>query len=266
MGFLVGLIIGSGLFLIFRVYLHPHPVHITHAIRTRIKTRVLPAVAAAITGGFMAWLITSSTPISACIAALSAVLPGAWTGARERRRSREIREAWPEALDDVVNSLRAGVSMSEALSLLAIRGPEIMRPAFTQYAAHARATGRLIPALEELQDELADPMADRILEAMNRPYRTEGFGKAVGLLRDSFEDPALTTDVIVGFPGETEDDFEQSLAFCQDMAFSRIHVFRYSERKNTRAARLPDKVSGPVASGRSQQLIQLAGQLSISYQ
>ncbi|NLI04904.1 MAG: type II secretion system protein F, partial [Actinomycetaceae bacterium] len=55
-----------------------------------------------------------------------------------------------------------------------IRGPEIMRPAFTQYAAHARATGRLIPALEELQDELADPMADRIVEAMRTSHELGG--------------------------------------------------------------------------------------------
>ncbi len=108
--------------------------------------------------------------------------------------------------------------------------------------------------------------SDRILKAMNRPYRTAGFREAVGLLRDAFGDPALTTDVIVGFPGETEDDFEQTLAFCQEMAFSKTHVFRYSERKNTKAAGLPGHVPRSVRARRSERLIQLAEQLTASYQ
>lgn len=87
--------------------------------------------------------------------------------------------------------------------------------------------------------------SDRVLRSMGRPYSVRSFRQAVGRLRACVPDARITTDLLVGFPGEREDDFEQSLALCQEIAFSRVHVFPYSQRPGTEATRLPDQV--PVA-------------------
>lgn len=100
--------------------------------------------------------------------------------------------------------------------------------------------------------------SDRILKKMNRRYLTNDFRQVVCQLREHFDDPGLTTDVIVGFPGETDDDFNQSLAFCQEIGFSRMHVFRFSAREGTPAARLPDPVSPRVSSARSHRMMKTA--------
>jgi threonylcarbamoyladenosine tRNA methylthiotransferase MtaB len=100
--------------------------------------------------------------------------------------------------------------------------------------------------------------SDRILKKMNRRYLTKDFRQVVCQLRERFDDPGLTTDVIVGFPGETDDDFNQSLAFCREIGFSRTHVFRFSARDGTPAARLPGPVLPHVSSDRSRQMMSAA--------
>ena len=77
--------------------------------------------------------------------------------------------------------------------------------------------------------------SDAVLERMGRRYRTEEYRDAVRRFRESIPDIAITTDVMVGFPGETPDRFEQSYRFCEEMAFAAIHVFPYSPRPGTRA-------------------------------
>ena len=78
---------------------------------------------------------------------------------------------------------------------------------------------------------------------MHRHYTTDDFRKAVKNLRSAFPDVAITTDLIIGFPGETEADFEASKAFCEEIGFSQMHIFPYSVREGTAAAKLPDRVS-----------------------
>lgn len=95
---------------------------------------------------------------------------------------------------------------------------------------------------------------DRTLERMGRAYDAAFFEGAVRMARQTLPDLALGTDVIVGFPGETDRDFEESYAFCERMAFSKMHVFRYSRRPGTPAAQAPDQVPPQVAAERGRRL------------
>ncbi|MFC2004358.1 tRNA (N(6)-L-threonylcarbamoyladenosine(37)-C(2))-methylthiotransferase MtaB [Chloroflexota bacterium] len=99
---------------------------------------------------------------------------------------------------------------------------------------------------------------DEVLQRMKRRYSAADYRGAVSLIRGVVPEAAITTDVIVGFPGETEDEFEQSFDFCRQMEFARIHVFPYSPRHGTEAARMPHKVSDKVRRERSQKMLALA--------
>lgn len=101
---------------------------------------------------------------------------------------------------------------------------------------------------------------DATLARMNRRYTTEEFKKIVRLLRDNIPEVALTTDVIVGFPGETEEEFETSYQFLKEINFSKMHVFKYSPRKGTKAATFPNQVDGKIKDDRSAKLIKLSKQ------
>ncbi len=96
---------------------------------------------------------------------------------------------------------------------------------------------------------------DATLKRMNRHYTTAEFAALCGRLRRHFPDCALTTDVMVGFPGETEEEFADSCRFVAEMAFSRVHVFAYSRRPGTIADRLPNQVEKEVKARRSRQMI-----------
>ena len=96
------------------------------------------------------------------------------------------------------------------------------------------------------------------LKRMNRKYTTEEFKKGVKLLRDNFANVALTTDVIVGFPGESEEEFETTYKFLEEIKFSKMHVFKYSIREGTVAAKMENQIDGSVKEKRSQELIKLS--------
>lgn len=99
---------------------------------------------------------------------------------------------------------------------------------------------------------------DKTLKEMNRKYDTEKYRQAVALLRKYLPDAAITTDIIVGFPGETEEDFKKSCAFAEEMAFSKIHVFPYSPKKGTPAAERKDQLQNSVKQERSHILMGIA--------
>ncbi len=96
-----------------------------------------------------------------------------------------------------------------------------------------------------------------VLQRMRRRYTRDEYRDAVRRLRAASPDVAITTDVIVGFPGETEAEFEESYAFCQEMQFAGIHVFPYSQRSGTVAFKLPDQVPDAVKKQRVHRLIEL---------
>jgi threonylcarbamoyladenosine tRNA methylthiotransferase MtaB len=106
---------------------------------------------------------------------------------------------------------------------------------------------------------------DRTLAAMGRRYDTAAFARALARARASLPLLAVTTDVIVGFPGETDQDFAASLAFVESCGFAKVHVFRYSKRAGTRAAARADQVPAPVKAQRAAQMRGLSGRLADRY-
>jgi threonylcarbamoyladenosine tRNA methylthiotransferase MtaB len=100
---------------------------------------------------------------------------------------------------------------------------------------------------------------------MERKYTTGDYEKAVRLIRSVVPDAAITTDVIVGFPGESEEEFQESYEFCRRIGFARIHVFSYSKRRGTAAATMPDQVPDGVKKERSRQVLALARESARSF-
>ncbi len=134
----------------------------------------------------------------------------------------------------------------------------------------------------EARDDLANAMArhprvaphlhlclqsgsDRILALMKRRYRSRGFLERCTRLRDALDAPAFTTDIIVGFPGETEADFQETLQVARAAGFAKMHVFSYSPRAGTPAAALPDAVPPPVVAERRARLLDVERQLADDY-
>lgn len=116
--------------------------------------------------GLAVLVISASPPIAVCFGLIAAWAPVAGIRSRARRRRAVLRELWPEVVDNLSSGVRAGLSLPEALTQLAERGPEPLRPAFVAFGRDYRATGRFGEALDDLKDRLADPVADRICEAL----------------------------------------------------------------------------------------------------
>lgn len=103
---------------------------------------------------------------------------------------------------------------------------------------------------------------DATLKRMNRKYTTKEYERGCELLRKYFVHPAITTDVIVGFPGETEEEFAQTKAYLEHIHFYEMHIFKYSKRKGTRAAVMPDQIDEQIKAARSEKLIALGHDMS----
>ncbi len=136
--------------------------------------------------------------------------------------------------------------------------------------------------ITEVSDEMIDLMAkeskccphlhlplqagsDTILKAMNRPYTTSEFAKRVDEIRKKVPDIAITTDVMVGFPGETDEFFEETYQFIKKIDFSQLHVFKYSKRTGTPAAEMENQVSPKAKDVRSERLRLLGQRLNLNY-
>lgn len=107
---------------------------------------------------------------------------------------------------------------------------------------------------------------DATLKRMNRRYTTSEYEKAAELLRRYYDNPALTTDVIAGFVGETEEEFEQTRSYLEKLRLFEMHVFKYSVRKGTRAERMSGHLSEEVKTRRSSVLLEMAGRLKREYE
>ena len=101
---------------------------------------------------------------------------------------------------------------------------------------------------------------DETLKRMNRRYSTEEFRNIVNILRRFYQDVVLTTDIIVGFPGETEQEFEKTCEFLKEIKFYKMHVFKYSPRKGTKAASMPNQIDGNIKEERSKKLIEISSE------
>jgi threonylcarbamoyladenosine tRNA methylthiotransferase MtaB len=104
-----------------------------------------------------------------------------------------------------------------------------------------------------------------VLKRMNRRYSPEDYQKVVKLIRREVPSVAITTDIIVGFPGETDREFEESLEFCRQTDFARIHVFSYSPRSGTKAAEMEGQVSDQIKKERSRKMLALAEESSLKF-
>ncbi len=99
--------------------------------------------------------------------------------------------------------------------------------------------------------------SDSILKVMNRKYTTKEFEEIVNLIREYMPEAAITTDIIVGFPKETDENFQESYEFLEKIGFSRLHVFKYSPREGTPAAKMKEQIDGNIKNERSAKLIEL---------
>lgn len=104
--------------------------------------------------------------------------------------------------------------------------------------------------------------SDTVLKRMNRRYTSKEYEEKVNIIRKWLPDSGITTDIIVGFPQETEKEFEETYKFVKKIGFSRIHVFKYSPREGTRAAELQGQLDGKIKSTRSKKLSDLSNELS----
>ena len=107
---------------------------------------------------------------------------------------------------------------------------------------------------------------DRTLSAMRRPYDTEQFREMMRRIRGKVPNIAITTDLMVGFPGETDEDFKESLVFCNDIAFSAMHIFKYSMRSGTPAAAMPDQIDPQIKERRAKQMADVAQKNKLDYE
>lgn len=182
-GIAIGLLLGVGLFCIWWSTWPREPARDVPGrpgLRTRLQDDITQAgyasvspgnvlTACAVGGVLVFVLVQASTrvvPVALCFAVMAAYAPLALVRMRARTRRAQLRDLWPDAVDNISSAVRAGLALPEALSQLAIRGPEELRPAFSAFAEDYRATGRFQDCLDRLKDRLADPVGDRLVESL----------------------------------------------------------------------------------------------------
>jgi tight adherence protein B len=177
---LAGLLFGVGVLLVYQSR-RPPSGRRGRVITVPIRLLALSGTAGVL-GALVALLVSRTPSIAVVFGALAAHVP--WTAASQRcrRRRSELRELWPEAVDNLASAVRAGLSLPEALAQLGERGPEPLRPAFRQFAADYRTTGRFAECLDRFKAAAADPVADRLVEAL-RVAREVGGADLGRLLR-----------------------------------------------------------------------------------
>lgn len=179
MGSLLGLLLGLGLLLLVlppRLAGSSARDRSAGPLRRRLDAaglgdvavaRVVATCAGSAIAGAVVMLVASGSPaVAVGFAVLAGWLPLGALGRRASRRRRALTAAWPDAVDDLASSVRAGMSLSDALAALADRGPAALRPAFARFAADHRVTGSFGTCLDRLKTDLSDPVGDRVVEAL----------------------------------------------------------------------------------------------------
>ena len=186
------------------------------------------------------------------------VLTGIFLGAYGQTTAR--RRRWDPALRDSLAELVAQVAQLSGMGRLRLSSLE-----------PADVTDRLLDVFQtypNIAPHLHLPLqsgSGRILKKMARQYTINEFLEVIGRVKAALDRPAITTDIIVGFPGETDEDFEQTLDVARQVGFSKIHVFSFSARKNTPAAEFGPKVPAGVIRERSSRLQTLDRQLQATF-
>ena len=191
MGALLGLLLGTGLLLIWQSL---GPVRVAPAGIERLSLRErstdflvqagiedvsLPSLLMSCLGVFGVVLLTMtalsrSVVLGTAFAIIASWGPVAAVRYRRRRRLAELREVWPEVVDNLASAVRAGMSLPEALTQIGVRGPETLRAPFDRFGADYRATGRFIGCLDRLKADLADPVGDRVVESLRMAREVGG--------------------------------------------------------------------------------------------
>ncbi|MBA2769393.1 MAG: type II secretion system F family protein [Sporichthyaceae bacterium] len=189
MGALVGLLFGLGLFLVWRS-LTPRPARRPGRTTRRDKVSDLLAQAGieAVTPAgllvscvgvgavvlVMMVVVSRSPAVALAFALIASWGPVALVRFRARQRRSELRELWPEVVDNLASGVRAGLSLPEALAQVGVRGPQELRGPFIRFGEDYRATGRFFDCLDRLKAALADPVADRIVESLRMAREVGG--------------------------------------------------------------------------------------------
>jgi len=172
------------------------------------------------------------------------VLTGVHIGSYGQTTAR--RHRWPTAENPHLPALLNQVAQVPGLSRIRLSSldPADVTPALLDvFCAHSNLMPHLHLSLQS--------GSDAVLRRMARPYTADDFRAKVALIRSRMDRPALTTDIIVGFPGETNADFDQTVALAKEVAFAKMHVFVFSARKGTAAAKMQPKVPSEVKKARS---------------
>jgi tight adherence protein B len=131
---------------------------------------------------FLALGLTHVAAVAACFAAMAGAAPVLLVRSTARRRRSQLRDVWPDVVDNLASAVRAGLSLPEALGQLSLRGPDQLRPAFAAFAHDYRASGRFNDSLDRLKERLSDPVGDRVVESL-RVAREVGGSDLGRLLR-----------------------------------------------------------------------------------
>ena len=193
MGALLGLAFGLGLFLIWQAATAPAGrgaastrrrsswrARCTHVLGQAGLEGVTPAallvtcLVVSASALLVMALISRSVTIAAAFGLLAGYAPVALVRYRLGRRRAELRDVWPDVVDNLASAVRAGLSLPEALAQVGVRGPEQLRPAFERFGQDYRATGRFADCLDRLKVSLADPVADRIVESLRMAREVGG--------------------------------------------------------------------------------------------
>lgn len=181
MGTVASLIFGAGLVSLWLSWWAPStpsptPNRLTLRIRDRLNqagmhgVHIGPFVFLSLALGSVIWVtvlgLTTSFAIATALAIASCLVPSWYVRRAARKRRTVISNLWPEAIDDLISAIRAGMALPEALGALGVRGPHAMRHYFMEFAYDYQATGRFDECLNRLKERLADPGADRIIEAL----------------------------------------------------------------------------------------------------
>jgi tight adherence protein B len=197
MGVLLGLGVGIGLMLVWSAFFVPMREHRPRSRPGRTSELLARAgighvssaafitmcLGVGCTAAFLMQVVSGTAPVAAVFGVMGAFLPYAVVSGRARRRQREFAEVWPEAVDNLASAVRAGLSLPDALSQLAVRGPEALRDSFDAFSLDYQVTGRFGESLDRLKVRLADPVGDRVVEGL-RIAREVGGGELGRLLRN----------------------------------------------------------------------------------
>lgn len=199
--------------------------------------------------------------------------------ARGRIRSRQIKSVVNEIQDIVKNGIKEvvitgihiasyGKDFEEPIGLIdlleeinKIEGLKRIRLGSIEPTLISEDFVRRLKKLDKICDHFHLSLqsgCDQTLQRMNRRYTTEEFRQVVKRLRRNYKEVALTTDIIVGFPGESSAEFQKTFQFLKEIEFYQMHIFKYSPRKGTKAAQMPDQIDGTIKEERSKLLIELS--------